>query len=376
MAARDRPAEAPELGDGVVVLRAHRRSDVDDLVAMGDDPETVRWTTVPQPYGPAEAQGWLDLVAAGWRKQTMWSWALELPDADGVPRFAGSIDLRLGIPPDVGFALAPWARGRGAMVRAGRLALRWAFEEGGLPVVHWSTHVGHLASWRVAHALGFTFDGTRPQAIAHRGRLLDGWFGHLGADDPLVARTPWRRAVVLDGERVRLRPHHDGDLPRIVEACSDERTRRWLPSMPHPYTLEHARAFVVDCRLQESLGGKVTWAVADRSSDQLLANVGLFDLANPMAPRDGEVGYWAHPDARGRGVVTEAVGLAVAHAFTPEADGGLGRRRVQLGASWSNAASRRVAEANGFELVGRFRGDGIVAPDGAHEDGAWYDRLA
>lgn len=375
MPSGSRPTEAPVLTDGAVTVRPHRATDLDDLEAMAADPETVRWTTVPQPYGREEAQRWVELVAAAWTKQTMWSWAIERADEAGRPRFAGNVDIRLGVPPDVGFALAPWARGRGTMQAAGRLVLTWALTDGGLPVVHWSTHVGHLASWRVAHALGFTFDGTRPKAIAHRGQLLDGWFAHLSAGDELTARTPWRRPVVLEGERVRLRPHRDDDLPRIVEACSDPRTRHWLPTMPHPYTLEHARSFVVDCRLQESLGGKVAWAVADHETDQLVANVGLFGLDNPMCPGDSEVGYWAHPDARGRGAVTEAVGLAVAHAFAPEADGGLGRHRVQLGASWSNTASRRVAEANGFEMVGHFRLDGVLG-NGTYEDGAWYDRLA
>ncbi|MGK2948030.1 MAG: GNAT family N-acetyltransferase [Acidimicrobiales bacterium] len=372
--ARTHPTTAPVLSDGTVTVRAHRPEDVEGLVAMGSDPDTVRWTTVPQAYGPADATRWLGLVATAWERTTMWSWAIELADDDGRPRFAGNVDIRLGMPPDIGFALAPWARGRGTMQAAGRLVLAWALSEGGLPVVHWSTHVGHLSSWRVAHALGFAFDGARPKVTAHRGQLLDGWFAHVSAGDELTARTTWRRPVVLEGERVRLRPHRDDDLPRIVEGCSDPRTRHWLPTMPHPYTLEHARSFVVDCRLQESLGGKGTWAVADRVTDELVANVGLFQLDNPMCPGDCEVGYWAHPDARARGAVTEAVGLAVAHAFTPEADGGLGRHRVQLGASWGNTASRRVAEANGFELVGRFRQDGVLG-DGTYEDGAWYDRL-
>jgi RimJ/RimL family protein N-acetyltransferase len=55
---------------------------------------------------------------------------------------------------------------------------------------------------------------------------------------------------------------------------------------------------------------------------------------------------------------------------------------VQLGASWSNAASRQVAERNGFTQVGRFRREGVVGVgDGpgigqALEDSAWYDLLA
>ena len=45
------------------------------------------------------------------------------------------------------------------MTRAVRLAVRWAFAEAGLPVVHWQARAGNLASWRVAHACGFAFHG-------------------------------------------------------------------------------------------------------------------------------------------------------------------------------------------------------------------------
>jgi [ribosomal protein S5]-alanine N-acetyltransferase len=65
----------------------------------------------------------------------------------------------------------------------------------------------------------------------------------------------------------------------------------------------------------------------------------------------------------------------VAQAFTPREKGGLGRHRLQIGAAWSNAASRHVAERAGFTLAGRFREDGIVGEDRTLDDGAWYELL-
>jgi RimJ/RimL family protein N-acetyltransferase len=179
------------------------------------------------------------------------------------------------------------------------------------------------------------------------------------------------------GERVRLRPHTEADLPRIVEACTDPRSRHWLPTLPHPYTEDTARQFVLGCRLAESLGQKVTWAVADRDDDRLLANVAVFQLNDEMNPTGGEIGYWAHPDARGRSVVGEAVDLVVAHAFTPVDAGGLGRHRLQIGASQDNAASRHVAERAGFTLVGEVHQDAVVGvgADRTLDDGVWYELL-
>jgi ribosomal-protein-alanine N-acetyltransferase len=310
------------LTDGTVTLRMHEPGDVDDLVRMGSDPATACWTTAPQPYERRHAERWVSEQAPGmWRAGSGFSWAFEASDGAG-PRFAGNLDIRRGAVPDIGYATAPWARGRGLTARAVRLATAWAFDRG-LPVVHWAAHVGNLPSWRVAHA--------------------DGWFASLRPGDEPGPRTTWWPVPELVGERVRLRAHTDADVPRIVEACTDPRSRYWLTGLPDPYTGDTARRFTTACRLAESLGQKVTWAVADRSDDRLLANVGLFGLDAPLNPTAGEIGYWAHPDARGRGVVSEAVGLAVAHAFRTRADGGLRQDGVQ--------------------------GDGVLG------DGAWYERL-
>ncbi|HEU4947405.1 MAG TPA: GNAT family protein [Kribbella sp.] len=87
----------------------------------------------------------------------------------------------------------------------------------------------------------------------------------------------------------------------------------------------------------------------------------------------GEIGYWAHPEARGRGVVTAAVDLVVRHAFTPIDSGGLGLHRLILTAAV--AASQQVALANGFRRAGAWREAG-VRRDGSREDLLLFDRLA
>lgn len=180
---------------------------------------------------------------------------------------------------------------------------------------------------------------------------------------------------MLEGAGVRLRAHTDADVPRIVEACSDPRGRRYPTTLPRAGTEAQARAFVRDARLAESLGTGVIWAVTDGVDDRLLADVGIVAMSAGPDPAGGEVGYRAHPAARGRGVVSAAVRLAVEHAFRPVADGGLGRRRLRLGVAWTDDAGRHVAERAGFVLVGRHRGDRVLG-DGTITDVAWYDRLA
>lgn len=167
----------------------------------------------------------------------------------------------------------------------------------------------------------------------------------------------------LAAAAVRLRPHQETDVPRVVEACSDERTSYWLGTLPAPYGEEHARAYLEASAEQVAAGDAVHWAVADPASDLLVGSISLMDLTSGSGP---EIGYWAHPAARGRGLTTAAVALVVQHAFTAPEQGGLGFGKLRLESALENTASRRVAESNGFREVGTARA-AIICRDGMHD---------
>ncbi len=118
------PPYAPTLTDGVVTLRGHREDDTDAVVAQCNDPESIRWTTVPVPYERHHAQEWIRSRRTEWDLGRYLGFAVE---TDG--RFCGSVDLR----PDgqgaaaLGYGLGPWARGRGLLDRSLRLLLPWGF---------------------------------------------------------------------------------------------------------------------------------------------------------------------------------------------------------------------------------------------------------
>jgi len=46
---------------------------------------------------------------------------------------------------------------------------------------------------------------------------------------------------ILEGEKVRLRPTEERDLPRFVEWLADRDVTRWLAAMGDPPTLEAER---------------------------------------------------------------------------------------------------------------------------------------
>ncbi|WP_432508746.1 GNAT family N-acetyltransferase [Kineococcus auxinigenes] len=179
--------EHPELRDGDVLLRRHTAADLDAVVEQCRDADTVRFTTVPTPYGRADAEGFTAGLTAAWDRGEVAGWAVE---AGG--RFAGTVDLRHRPAgwAEIGFGLAPWARGRGVMTRAARLALAWGFDELHLAGVHWQAVVGNTASWRVAQKCGFRREGEVRGLLVHRGERLDGWIGSLLASELVRTAAP------------------------------------------------------------------------------------------------------------------------------------------------------------------------------------------
>lgn len=367
------PDDVPVLSDGVVTLRAHHDSDIDAMIEMCNDPEFVRWTSVPVPYGAAQARGFIaDVVAPGWERHRHRGWAISYTDDDGDERFGGNLDVRGAPVADVGFGMHPAARSRGLMRRALRLAVRWSFEHD-VEVVHWRSHVGNVASLRTAWAAGFSLHGTAPGFLHERGKVLDAWTGAIGPDDDGSPRTSWWPTPVLEGDGVRLRPFEERDVPRIVEACSDDTAMRWLADLPDPYTEEQARTFLAGNAWATAKGKVVTWCVADPGTDELLGNIAVLRMDERTAT--GEIGYWAHPDARGRGLMTEAARLVVRHALTPAGEGGIGRRRLELLAAAGNGPSNAIARAVGFTRVGTQRSAERLR-DGTYDDLNVYDLLA
>jgi RimJ/RimL family protein N-acetyltransferase len=358
------PTTAPTLTDGAVTLRHPRESDVQGSWEQCQDPLSQQWTTVPVPYSHADARDFiLGFVPGAWESDTEWGFVVEVEG-----RYCGHITLRNegSRRAEIAYGSHPWVRGSGHMEHALRMLLDWGFREKDLATVIWLANVGNWASRRVAWRLGFSFEGTLRHWLPHRGELRDAWAGTLLADDPREPQRRWLDEAVLEGGGVRLRAFREDDAPRVVEACRDDRTRAWLGDLPSPYDEEAALSFISGRTGVRARGEGLSWAVADPETDELLGSVGLFDLTDDLAY--GEVGYWTHPAARGRGVMTAAVGKVLEHAFET-----LGLQRVKAYAASGNAASRRVLEANGLTEHGVERLGTVLAEGRA--DAVLYDVL-
>jgi RimJ/RimL family protein N-acetyltransferase len=177
-------APMPVLPTGRGVLRAHTDDDIDEVTKASQDPETLRWTTIPFGYRRTDAEWFIRVYTReAWLQGAGAMFAI----VDETGAYCGGIDLRIstGDPAtgEIGFQIAPWARGRGLAPGATRTICDWGFQALGLTRIIWRAHVGNDASRRVADKAGFVYEGIQRQGCEQRGERRDAWVGALLASD-------------------------------------------------------------------------------------------------------------------------------------------------------------------------------------------------
>ena len=194
-----------DLTDGVLLLEPPVDADVPEIIFACQDPETAAWTTVPDPYRKEHAEGFVGrTVPTGWDEGTSATWVIrELASEHRVAGMIGLDAISAGSG-EVGYWVAPWARGRGVISRAVALVVDHAFAPEGLALdrVSWAAYVGNWPSRRVAWRAGCRVEGTVRKHLVGRGVRYDGWIGTLLRDDPRLPAEPWPAEAPSDGRAV------------------------------------------------------------------------------------------------------------------------------------------------------------------------------
>ena len=153
----------------------------------------------------------------------------------------------------------------------------------------------------------------------------------------------------------RLRPWTLDDLPALVKHANDPSVADNLTdAFPHPYTLEHGKAF-----LQRFMANDPPLVLAIDVGGEAVGAVGIHPQGD-VYRRNAELGYWIAKEHRGKGIMTDAIRQATARAFEllPAI------HRVFARPYGRNTASQRVLEKAGFtlevRLVGTFLKNGRV----------------
>jgi RimJ/RimL family protein N-acetyltransferase len=148
--------QRPTLTDGVITLRAPRAADIDRITAAAQDPETQKWAlALPSPYLREHAIAFIERSAAEAQAGTAYSFVA-----------AGEQDqviaaMRVGADGEIGYWVAPDARGHGVATRAVTLLRDWAHDELGLQRMRMQIHPDNVVSRRVAEKVGFVDTGER-----------------------------------------------------------------------------------------------------------------------------------------------------------------------------------------------------------------------
>ena len=157
-----------------LLLRPWEGADVDAVLAACQDAGIQRWTRVPSPYTRRDAEQFV-----------LESAPHELASGQGIPlgvfaagsgRLLGAVGLhglRATVDPELGWWLAPTARGHGVATRAVRALVVAALRDHALPRVTAWIDVVNVASRRVAERAGLRFEGVARQGLVLQGRRAD-----------------------------------------------------------------------------------------------------------------------------------------------------------------------------------------------------------
>lgn len=153
--------EPPErlADDEIRLVPVGRRHEPGFDALIGDD-GVRRHTRVPTEPPVGFASTWLGRYLEGWRDGSRAGFAIEGPDGEflGLGMFVQlDLNARQG---EIGYVVAPSARGRGVATRALRLLTDWGFSGLGLERIELWIDVDNPASERVAERAGYLREGT------------------------------------------------------------------------------------------------------------------------------------------------------------------------------------------------------------------------
>lgn len=154
-----------------------------------------------------------------------------------------------------------------------------------------------------------------------------------------VAGSGKWRGLPLSTARLTLRPARAADAAQIVALAGDFEVSRTLARMPHPYTADHAQAW-----LQAAMDGTdETCAdlVLDRN-DTFIGAITFRELhASPL------IGYWLGRPFWGQGLMSEALKAALGWFFAVT-----DHETLEAEVMTGNAASLAALRRQGFRETG------------------------
>jgi RimJ/RimL family protein N-acetyltransferase len=160
-----------------------------------DDADALRFTRIPEPPGPGFAEDWMARYERGREAGDAEGFAI-LDAADGAflgVALAPVID-REGREVELGYIVAPGARGRGVGTAALRQLTEWAFAELGALRILLIIDAANAPSRRVAERCGYVHEGTLRSSHLKQGIRIDAELWSRLPSDPYASMSSATRS--------------------------------------------------------------------------------------------------------------------------------------------------------------------------------------
>jgi 8-oxo-dGTP diphosphatase len=170
--------------------------------------------------------------------------------------------------------------------------------------------------------------------------------------------------VILETERLRLRPFRMSEAERLCTLINDWDVVKWLNhKIPFPYGRADAEAWIAHVRNQHGGATPHTFGLALRGGDALIGCVGIDEVTGRIA----QVGYWIGKPYWGHGFAAEAASAIGDYAFTK-----LDLSCLHAGVARGNLRSARALAKAGFTPIGE--GPFKLATHDGDSDGLWFEK--
>ena len=177
----------------------------------------------------------------------------------------------------------------------------------------------------------------------------------------LLGAAPHLRTARLNLGAFRLE-----DAAALQQLAGDRQIADTTVSIPHPYELDHALAWIANQRRERVRGRAINLAICLGPEAQLIGSVGLRDI--DPAHRQAELGFWIGVEWWGHGYASEAAEAVIRYGFET-----LGLNRICAHHMVRNPAAGRVMLHLGMRQEGIMRER--VLKWGLYEDVVLYALL-
>jgi RimJ/RimL family protein N-acetyltransferase len=162
-----------------------------------------------------------------------------------------------------------------------------------------------------------------------------------------MPQTDLQLLPTLEGERINLRWLTVADIPALFAIFGDPQVTRFWAS---PALRDEAAAAELLAEIHENVRTRkgFQWGIARRADDVVIGTCTLYQP--DFRHQRSEIGFALARECWGQGYASEALRLALAHAFDV-----LGFRRIEADVDPRNDASLRALERLGFVREGYLR---------------------